>query len=117
MGFMMTTMVVADRYQNGVPCATMLSSCEDATTIQLVIETVRRAANMEFEFFMIDKSPTEMKAVQAAGHKFLLCKFHTMQAFERYLRTSQVRPAEASSTCFSTHVFVDTMVSHVLPAA
>lgn len=88
-GFMMTTMVVADPYQNGVPCASMVSSCEAAPTLQLFIETLTRAG-AAFTFFMIDKSPTEMKAVQAAGYKYLLCKFHTMQAFERFLRTSQV---------------------------
>jgi hypothetical protein len=50
-----------------------------------------------FKYVMIDKSKAEMSAVASTlGSKYLLCYFHLLQDWERFLRSSDsgVRTAE-----------------------
>jgi hypothetical protein len=37
---------------------------------------------------MIDKSPTEMRALMDCGLIFFLCYFHVLQAWERFVRSA-----------------------------
>lgn len=37
---------------------------------------------------MIDKSPTEMRALEDCGMRYFLCLFHVLQAWERFVRSA-----------------------------
>lgn len=40
------------------------------------------------KFAMIDKSPTEMRALRDCGIEYFLCLFHVLQAWERFVRSA-----------------------------
>jgi hypothetical protein len=42
----------------------------------------------QFKYCMIDKSKTEIAALQAIGITYLLCLFHKLQDWERFLKSS-----------------------------
>ena len=55
------------------------------------LEAVLRVSGLEASSctFVIDKSTTEMAAVERIGARFILCIFHLLQEAERFLKSGE----------------------------
>jgi hypothetical protein len=88
-GFWMATLLVVDEYGNGPPVATLITSSEAAEVHSQLLMKMRDAVEskapggekFDYQFIMIDKSPTETAAIRnACGcEKHLYCYFHFLQ--------------------------------------
>jgi hypothetical protein len=90
-GFPMLTLVVRDEFGHGFPAAYCISSTEDSVVWQEFLLAVLNEANLDPKdvTFMIDKSGIEISAIEAIGSKYLLCKFHMLQEWERFLKSAE----------------------------
>lgn len=91
-GYPLYVMLVVDDHHNGVPVGFMITSDLDAAPVTQFVTRMLAAAGVTPKdvSFMIDKSRVEMAALREAGVKdYLLCLFHMLQDWERYLRSSE----------------------------
>jgi hypothetical protein len=90
-GYPTLTLLVRDEYGHGFPVAYCISSAENKEIWVEFLQAVLNAAGLSAENlnFMIDKSQTEISAIKAIGAKYLLCKFHMLQDWERFLKSTQ----------------------------
>lgn len=89
-----SAMLIQDDHGQGVPVACYLGDQERSDEIKLFVEHVLQAAKkihsaFTVSNFMIDKSKAEIKAVIDLGYNYYLCKFHVLQDWERFLRSSK----------------------------
>jgi hypothetical protein len=52
-------------------------------------QAVQEAMGCTFKYAMIDKSPMEMSVLDKLGIMYLLCLFHKLQEWERFLRSAE----------------------------
>ena len=83
-----------DDHGPGVPVCCYVGDQETADEVKVIIKVVVQATQKiypEFHLtnFMIDKSKAEIKAITELGYKYYLCKFHDLQDWERFLRSSR----------------------------
>jgi len=83
---------VQDEYGNGVPVAFSIATEENDDEVQRFLKGTASAVggNFAFKHIMIDKSTTEISAIGGLDGevKYLLCFFHMLQEWERFLRSS-----------------------------
>lgn len=72
---------------------TGLEVCAHRLTSSLVLiafaQVVQAKITRPIKYCMIDKSKTEIAALSALGITHLLCLFHMLQDWERYLRSAE----------------------------
>jgi MULE transposase domain len=90
-GFPMLTLVVRDEFGHGFPAAYCITSTEDSAVWQEFLLAVLKEADLDPKdiTFMIDKSTIEISAIENIGAKYLLCKFHMLQEWERFLKSAE----------------------------
>ena len=89
-GFPVLALVVRDELGHGFPCAYCIASAENSVIWQEFLEAVLAAADVDPTQvkLMIDKSTVEMAAIRNIGSNYLLCFFHMLQDWQKYLQTS-----------------------------
>jgi hypothetical protein len=88
-GFWLATLLVVDEYGNGVPVDSLITSSEGAQVHEDFLVKMREAvrakapggSDYDYNFVMIDKSPTETAAIRGACGcpKHVYCFFHFLQ--------------------------------------
>eukprot|EP00983_Pelagomonas_calceolata_P077370 1153830-Pelagomonas_calceolata.AAC.1 len=88
-GFPMFLLSVVDNHGHGFPVAMFIVQREDSSTIAQALKLIKQwSLNWNPKNFMVDKSKAEENAIAEAfgdGVKILLCDFHRLQAWWRYI--------------------------------
>eukprot|EP00611_Tribonema_gayanum_P026463 TRINITY_DN630_c0_g1_i7.p1 TRINITY_DN630_c0_g1~~TRINITY_DN630_c0_g1_i7.p1 ORF type:complete len:600 (-),score=121.78 TRINITY_DN630_c0_g1_i7:81-1880(-) len=87
-GYQLYSLVVVDDFREGVPVAFMLTSSQAAKEVKLFMDKVQEKTTRTIRYAMIDKSPTEMRALDDCSIQYFLCFFHVLQAWERFVRSA-----------------------------
>ena len=89
-GFPILTLLVKDDFGNGFPVVWCISSTEDKEAWKEFLVAALAAAGLTADgrTFMIDKSKAEMAAITEIGANYLLCTFHVLQEWDRYLKSA-----------------------------
>lgn len=92
-GFPTLALVVRDEFGHGFPAGYCISSNEDGAIWSEFLTAILQSADLNPAdvTFMIDKSTIEIAAIGQIGSNYLLCKFHMMQEWERFLRSTESR--------------------------
>lgn len=101
--YALTCLGCVDEFGHFAPCGFMVSSSEAAQPITIFISKVEEAArqlladpSFQLRSFMIDKSAAEIRAIRdlPGERNILLCRFHMLQDWVRFLRSSKAGVAE-----------------------
>lgn len=89
-GFPTLALVVRDEFGHGFPVGYCIASNEDGAIWAEFLTAILQSACLDPAnvTFMIDKSSIEIAAIGEIKANYLLCRFHMMQEWERFLRSS-----------------------------
>ena len=88
-GYPILTALVRDDYGNGCPVAFCIADGEEASTCSTFLRTIAAAADMEISHVMMDKSKSQIASCKQLGIKYLICIFHMLQDFEKFLQIAK----------------------------
>jgi hypothetical protein len=90
-GYPVLTLVVRDEFGHANPVAMCITSQENSNVWAEFLNEALHTAGLDpcSCTFMIDKSSTEISAINKIGGRYILCIFHMLQDAERFLKSTE----------------------------